>query len=132
MDYIVKPFSPTEFTARVRAALRSRASPEPFVLGKLVIDYDQHPPARLRCSCDACDPVAPDAQLPEFVVVELDQKTVQVKQRPQPFCRNPRPCQGPALETGTEGTNAPEAGREVPVPGISYTNCGDRHVSSFV
>ncbi len=42
VDYIVKPFSPTELTARVGAALRSRASPEPFVLGKLVIDYDQH------------------------------------------------------------------------------------------
>ena len=40
-DYIVKPFSATELTARVRAALRRRAEPEPFVLGKLVIRYDQ-------------------------------------------------------------------------------------------
>ena len=32
-DYIVKPFSPTELTARVRAALRRRAAPEPFLLG---------------------------------------------------------------------------------------------------
>ena len=38
-DYIVKPFSPTELTARVRAALRRRSAPEPFVLGELVIDY---------------------------------------------------------------------------------------------
>ncbi len=38
-DYIVKPFSPTELTARVRAALRKRKGPEPFVLGELVIDY---------------------------------------------------------------------------------------------
>ena len=38
-DYIVKPFSPTELTARVRAALRKRSAPEPFVLGELVIDY---------------------------------------------------------------------------------------------
>ena len=41
-DYIVKPFSPTELTARVRAALRRSAGPEaPFVLGDLVIDYER-------------------------------------------------------------------------------------------
>ena len=40
-DYIIKPFSPTELTARIRAALRRRADPEPFVLGELVIDYDR-------------------------------------------------------------------------------------------
>ena len=40
-DYIVKPFSPTELTARVRAALRRRAEPEPFVLDDLVIHYEQ-------------------------------------------------------------------------------------------
>ena len=40
-DYIVKPFSPTELTARVRAALRRRAGPEPFRLGELAIDYEQ-------------------------------------------------------------------------------------------
>ncbi|MCY4122051.1 MAG: response regulator transcription factor, partial [Acidobacteria bacterium] len=40
-DYIVKPFSPTELTARVRAALRRRADPERFVLGDLAIDYEQ-------------------------------------------------------------------------------------------
>ncbi len=39
-DYIVKPFSPTELTARVRAVLRRRAAPEPFVLGELAIAYD--------------------------------------------------------------------------------------------
>ncbi len=38
-DYIAKPFSPTELVARVRAALRRRAAPEPFVLGALAIDY---------------------------------------------------------------------------------------------
>ena len=38
-DYIVKPFSPTELLARVRAALRSRAKPETFVLGDLAVDY---------------------------------------------------------------------------------------------
>ena len=40
-DYIVKPFSPTELVARVRAALRRRTDPEPFVLGELAIDYDR-------------------------------------------------------------------------------------------
>ena len=45
-DYIVKPFSPTELVARVRAALRRLGepqrgmSPETYVLGDLVIDYD--------------------------------------------------------------------------------------------
>ena len=38
-DYIVKPFSPTELIARVRAALRGRDEPEPFVLGKLEVRY---------------------------------------------------------------------------------------------
>ena len=40
-DYIVKPFSPSELTARVRAALRRVAGPEPFVLGDLTIRYDR-------------------------------------------------------------------------------------------
>ena len=44
-DYVVKPFSPTELTARIRAALRrgtapSRTEPvEPCTLGDLTIDY---------------------------------------------------------------------------------------------
>ncbi len=40
-DYIVKPFSPSELTARVRAALRRLAGPEPFVLRELTIRYDE-------------------------------------------------------------------------------------------
>ena len=40
-DYIVKPFSPTELTARVRAALRKRSGPQPFVLGELTIDHER-------------------------------------------------------------------------------------------
>ena len=39
-DYIVKPFSPSELTARVRASLRVRSEPEPLVIGELTIDYD--------------------------------------------------------------------------------------------
>ena len=38
-DYIVKPFSPTELAARVRAALRRRERPAAFGLGTLEIDY---------------------------------------------------------------------------------------------
>ncbi len=41
VDYIVKPFSATELTARVRAALRRRTELEPFVLGDLAIQYEQ-------------------------------------------------------------------------------------------
>ena len=39
-DYIVKPFSPTELAARVGAALRRVARPEPFTLGELAIQYE--------------------------------------------------------------------------------------------
>ena len=47
IDYIVKPFSPTELVARVRAALRRGAGayrsepPEPYVLGDLTINYPE-------------------------------------------------------------------------------------------
>ena len=41
VDYIVKPFSPTELNARVRAALRRRAEIVPFVLDELAIRYDK-------------------------------------------------------------------------------------------
>ena len=40
-DYIVKPFSPTELTARVRAALRGRIKPGPFRFGDLMIDHER-------------------------------------------------------------------------------------------
>ena len=46
-DYVVKPFSPMELVARVKAALRKRAAPElaepsePYVRGDLTIDYPQ-------------------------------------------------------------------------------------------
>ena len=42
VDYMVKPFSPTELAARIKSALRRRESEEPsqpFVLGDLTIDY---------------------------------------------------------------------------------------------
>ena len=47
-DYVVKPFSPTELAARIRAALRQRAAPElaepsrPYVWGDLTVDYALH------------------------------------------------------------------------------------------
>ena len=40
-DYIVKPFSPMELTARVRAALRRGREPAPFELEGLAIDYER-------------------------------------------------------------------------------------------
>ena len=42
VDYVVKPFSPTELAARIRSALRRLVTVEPFepyVLGELTIDY---------------------------------------------------------------------------------------------
>ncbi len=41
-DYVVKPFSPTELVARIRAAVRRRTTSEPsapYVVGDLTIDY---------------------------------------------------------------------------------------------
>ncbi len=44
-DYVVKPFSPTELAARIRAALRKRVEPfhaepsGPYAVGRLSIDY---------------------------------------------------------------------------------------------
>ncbi len=41
-DYLIKPFTPTELTARIRAALRRHAPPEApgsYVVGDLEIDY---------------------------------------------------------------------------------------------
>ena len=52
-DYVVKPFSPTELVARIRAALRKTAvdvrtvPDEPFAMGGLTIDY-----ARRRVTVD--------------------------------------------------------------------------------
>ena len=40
-DYIVKPFSPTELTARIRAALRKQEEPVAFVIGDLSIHYER-------------------------------------------------------------------------------------------
>ena len=41
VDYLVKPFSATELTARIRAALRAHAEPETFTLGDLQVRYAQ-------------------------------------------------------------------------------------------
>ena len=52
-DYVVKPFSPTELVARIRAALRNATAPvekepeEPFVLDGLTVDF-----ARRRVTVD--------------------------------------------------------------------------------
>ena len=42
VDYVVKPFSPTELVARIEAALRKQAEPsQPYLMGKLAINYDE-------------------------------------------------------------------------------------------
>ena len=44
VDYVAKPFSPTELAARIKAALRRRVADEPvepYVLGDLTIDYPE-------------------------------------------------------------------------------------------
>ena len=66
-DYIAKPFSPTELVARVRAALRRQAAPEPFVLGELAIDYAQR---RVTVGGDAVDLTATEYEL--LRVLSLD------------------------------------------------------------
>ena len=41
VDYLVKPFSGTELTARIRAALRARAEPQEFTLADLTVSFEQ-------------------------------------------------------------------------------------------
>ena len=40
-DYVIRPFSPTELSARVGTALRACAGAAPCVLGALAIDYER-------------------------------------------------------------------------------------------
>ena len=40
-DYLVKPFSPTELVARVRATFRRSEAPEPFAVGDLAVEYER-------------------------------------------------------------------------------------------
>ena len=70
-DYIAKPFSPTELVARVRAALRRRAEPEPFRLGELAIDYAQR---RVTVGGEAVDLTATEYEL--LRVLSLDAERV--------------------------------------------------------
>ena len=41
VDYLVKPFSGTELTARIRAAIRARAEPQEFTLADLTVSFEQ-------------------------------------------------------------------------------------------
>ena len=66
-DYIVKPFSPTELTARIRAALRRHAEPARFVLGELSIDYERR---RVSVAGRALDLTATEYEL--LRVLSLD------------------------------------------------------------
>ena len=65
VDYVVKPFSPTELAARIRAALRRRevSEPsEPYVLGDLTIDYAERRVTPCRPSGRADGNRVPDAR----------------------------------------------------------------------
>ena len=53
VDYIVKPFSTTELTARIGAALRRRAEPDAFVLGAAGHPLRTAPGQPGRPSCPA-------------------------------------------------------------------------------
>ncbi|MYB54053.1 MAG: response regulator transcription factor, partial [Acidobacteriia bacterium] len=59
-DYIVKPFSPTELVARIRAALRRHAEPELFVIGELAIDFERR---RVTVGGEAVDLTAKEFEL---------------------------------------------------------------------
>ncbi len=59
-DYIVKPFSPTELVARVRAALRRHEQPRAFVLGGLAIDHERR---RVTVDGEAVDLTATEYEL---------------------------------------------------------------------
>ena len=59
-DYIVKPFSPTELVARIRAALRRHAEPQLFVIGELAIDFERH---RVTVGGEAVDLTAKEFEL---------------------------------------------------------------------
>ena len=59
-DYIVKPFSPTELVARIRAAVRRHAEPQPFVVGDLAIDFERH---RVTVGGEAVDLTATEFEL---------------------------------------------------------------------
>ena len=59
-DYLVKPFSPTELVARVRAALRRREAPAPFAVGDLAVDYERR---RVTVRGEALDLTATEYEL---------------------------------------------------------------------
>ncbi len=59
-DYIVKPFSPTELTARIRAALRRHEQAEAFAHGDLAIDYERR---EVTVGGDAVDLTATEFEL---------------------------------------------------------------------
>ena len=66
-DYLVRPFSPTELVARVGAALRRREEPEPFVVGKLAIDYAHR---RVTVGGEAVDLTATEYELLRVLSVD--------------------------------------------------------------
>ena len=117
-DYVVKPFSPTELAARIRAALRQRAAPElaepsrPYVRGELTVDY------ALRRVTLAGNPVALTA-IEYRMLVELSANAGLPLTHQRPLQRVWGDGQGPGLRAGAEHRQeaAAQAGRR---PGRSH------------
>ena len=96
-DYIVKPFSPTELTARVRAALRRRTEPDPFLL---------------RRACGRRDRGSGDPKLVRAVVKRLRRKlgdaapvrpTSSTSAGSATGCRQRATCEGAPLQSRRAG-----------------------------
>ena len=127
-DYIVKPVSPTELVARVRAVLRRHVEPPPFVVGELAIDYQRR---RVTLGGAAVDLTATEYEL--LRLLSLHAGTVVTHQtllrrvwvrhdRPQAnlvriFVRNLRRKLGDTAGRPTYIVNERGVGYRMPAPG---------------
>ena len=80
-DYIGKPFSATELTAPIRAAVRRRAEPEPFVLGEFAILYDERP---VSVSGRPVDLTTTEYELPSFAITTIVSRPIPTSCELQP------------------------------------------------
>ena len=118
-DYVVKPFSPTELAARIRAALRKRAAPElaqpsePYVRGDLTIDYAR------RMVTVAGNPVEL-TDIEYRMLVELSANAGRALTHERLLQRVWGPDKGRRLRAGEEHRQeaAPQAGRGRVQPGL--------------
>ena len=116
---MVKPFSPTELAARIRAALRKRAAPElaqpsePYVRGDLTVDYAQ------RRVTVAGNPVKL-TDIEYRMLVELSVNAGRALTPRAPAATGLGTGQGRRLRAGAEHRQeaAPQAGRGRVQPGL--------------